>query len=100
MDLEYFKENICEELEGSKDYIIRAIEIKPMQATWSKMLVEMSAQELMHATNLNNMFNEYCKILTDSYPEMPDYVRKIRDEVAEMYATKSAQIKMMHESYK
>jgi len=30
MDLEYFKSHIKEELEGSKDYIKRAIEIKPM----------------------------------------------------------------------
>lgn len=100
MDIEYFKEHIHEELCGAKDYIIRAIEIKPMRITWSKQLVEMSANELMHATNLFNMFNEYYATLTSSYTQMPEYLVKAREEITEMYTECSTTVKIMHEMYK
>ena len=100
MDLEYFKENILDELAGAKDYIIRAIEIKPMQITWSKMLFDMSLQELGHATHLYNMFNEYCSIMGRTYADLPEYVKEIRNEIVEEYAKQSAEIKLMQESLK
>ena len=77
MDIEYFVSHIEEELEGAKDYIKRAIEIKPMQAEWAKHLVEMSAQELSHATHLFNMFNEYYQILSQTYKEMQQMSAKM-----------------------
>ena len=101
MDLEYFKDHIFEELEDAKDYIKRAIEIKPMDATWSKTFVDMSANELMHATHLYNMFSQYVNdILAKAYPTMPTYASKIRDEVTEKYTECSAVVKSMHEMYK
>ena len=59
MDAYYFKEHIEEEIEGSIEYIKRAIEIKPMSQSWSKMFVDMSSAELEHAKNLHKMFEEY-----------------------------------------
>ena len=98
MDLEYFKEHIEEEIEGAKDYIIRAIEMKPMDPAWTRKLTEMSMQELGHAEALHNMFNEYYKQLQANYKQMPEYVDKIKSEIAERYATGYAEVKMMHEA--
>ena len=99
MDLVYLKDHITEELNDSKDYIKRAIEIRPMNANWGKILFDMSAQELTHASYFYNMFNEYCVILSKNYVEMPDYISKIRDEVVDMYTECSVKIKAMHEMY-
>lgn len=99
MDAEYFKNQINEELCGAKDYIKKAIELKPMNITWSKMLVDMSAAELNHATNLYKMFNEYYDIMAKKYSEVPEYIEEIRDEVIDCYAEKSAIVKAMHEMY-
>ena len=98
MDLEYFKEHIAEELSGAKDYIIRAIELKPMNIAWTKKLIEMSAAELGHAEALHNMFNEYYKTLSANYSKVPEYVDEIKADIAEMYAKCYAEIKLMHEA--
>lgn len=101
MDLEYLKDHIEEELEGSKDYIKRAIEIKPMDATWSKTLVEMSANELSHATNLYNMANQYVNsIMKETYQTLPDYISDTWTNIVDTYSECSAIIKHMHEMYK
>lgn len=100
MDIDYFVSHIKEELDGAKDYIKRAIEIKPMQAEWAKHLVEMSSQELQHATHLYNMFNEYYKILGQTYKEMPKYIDDARDEIIDTYAECAAVIKAMHGMFK
>lgn len=100
MDLEYFKCHIKDELEGAKDYIKRAIEIKPMDVSWAKLFVDMSATELQHATNLYNMFLDYCDILEKSYSEMPKYVKTYKDEITDMYTECTATVKMMHDMFK
>lgn len=100
MDIDYFKTHIEEELEGAKDYIKRAIEIKPMEPAWSKSLVEMSAQELAHANHLFDMFNEYYVILGGSFTEIPKYIVDTREEITEMYTECCAVIKLMHSMYK
>ena len=99
MDAEYFKNQICDELCGAKDYIKKAIELKPMNATWSKTLMEMSAAELSHATNLYKMFIEYYDIMAKKYEEVPDYLQDIRSDIIDCYAEKSALVKTLHEMY-
>lgn len=99
MDLEYFKEHIKEELEGAKDYIKRAIEIRAMDSTWAKILVEMSSNELQHASNLYKMFEEYYAIMQKEYREIPSYVQEMRSCLADMFAEKTAEVKIMHEMY-
>lgn len=99
MDLEYFKEHIKEELEGAEDYIKRAIEIRAMDSTWAKTLVEMSANELQHASYLFKMFEEYYTIMQKEFKEVPKYVQELRSCIADMYAEKSAMVKLMHEMY-
>ena len=99
MDANYFKDQICEELEGAKCYVMNAIEIKGMNSDWGKMFLEMSAAELDHAAKLWKMFDQYYKIISDNYKAIPDYIEQIHKEVSVMYAEKSSMIRYMHEMY-
>jgi hypothetical protein len=102
MNLEYFKNQICEELHGAKDYIVNAIEIRAMDPTWSNTLVNMSAAELTHADNLYKMFEQYYATIAKPYGpgKVPDYMEDMKDEITQTYMEESAQIKYMHETYK
>lgn len=100
MNAVYFKEHICEELDGACDYIKKAIELKAMDATMSKTFADMSAAELNHATQLHKMFGEYYAKVTGPYKETPDYLVKIKDHIEEVFPEKSAKILLMHEMYK
>lgn len=99
MDADYFVEQIHDELTGAKDYIKLAIEIKAMNPAWSKTLVDMSAAELNHAISLYKMFEEYFSAFTRAYSEIPDYLRKLKHDLAEYYTSTSAKVKYMHEMY-
>lgn len=99
MNAEYFDKQIHEELEGAKDYIKRAIEIKPMHTPWSKDLVDMSAAELSHAAKLYKMFQEYYKKMLDEYKTVPEYIQNTYDVVSSDYMKCSAEVKMMHQAY-
>lgn len=99
MDLNYFKEHVEEELDGAKDYIMRAMELKPMNLSWAKHFVEMSAAELNHATTIYELFNDYYKTLSGSYTTMPEYIEDIKKEITKMYADCYPKIKIMHEMF-
>ena len=99
MNQTYLKEHVEEELEGSKDYIKRAIEIKAMDPTWAKMLYKMSLEELEHATNFYNMSVEYYEKVVSVYGEPPKYLEDCMDDITEMYMECSATIKKMHDMY-
>ena len=100
MDAHYFKEHICEELDGACDYIKKAIELKAMDAAMSKTFADMSAAELNHATQLHKMFGEYYVKVTSVYKEPPDYLVEIQNFLGEKFPEKSAKILHMHEMYK
>lgn len=99
MNSEWFKEHICEELDGAEEYIRNAIDIKPMNVEWSKELVAMSAAELDHAARLWKMFDQYYKIFGGSYKSMPYYIKSDYDCIAEKYDKRVSEIKYMHEMY-
>lgn len=99
MNAEWFKEHICEELDGAEEYIRHAIEIKPMQADWAKELVAMSAAELEHAAKLRKMFDQYYKIVSGVYKIVPDYITDDYDCIATKYDKRVSEIKRMHEMY-
>ena len=100
MDLNYFEHQIIDELQGAKDYIQRAIEIKPMSPKWGKLFFEMSSQEAQHAENLYSMFNEYCSKVTGSFDEVPSYIQDMRERITKMYTEEMSMIKNMHSIYK
>lgn len=100
MNAEYLKDQICDELRGAKDYAKRAIEIKAMAPSWSSVLIKMSATEHDHAINLFKMFKEYYSKISDVFSvEVPEYLRKIDEEINEMYEKYSMKIKYLHEVY-
>ena len=99
MDAKYFKERICDELDGAKHYAKKAIEIKPMNLEWSRMLIEMSSAELKHAEYLYKMFGEYYKKISEAYTTVPSYITDIREEIVDMYTECGAKVKAIHEMY-
>lgn len=100
MDLDYLVNGINDELKGSKEYIKIAIELKPMTESWSKKFYEMSVEEHKHAAALYSMFNEYCSKLSQSYMDLPEYVKDMRSEIVDKYSECTALIKSMWETYK
>lgn len=99
MDMEYFKDQICEELDGACAYAKKAIEIKAMVPNWGKMFVEMANAEIVHASNLFKMMNEYYAETKKAYTQMPEYINKLKDEASDIFAEKSAKAKYMLEMY-
>ena len=101
MDLKYFYDEICDELCGAKKYIVLAIELKAMTASWSKQLAEMSAQELDHASRLYNMAMEYYNRIIDPYStKIPEYIEGCKDDIVKIYTEKTAKVQLMHKMYK
>lgn len=100
MNVWYFDKQIPEELHGAKDYIKRAIEIRPMHSAWGKELVEMSANELEHATKLYKMYQEYYGKMAEAYATIPDYIVESYKNVSEEFEKCSAEVKYLHDMYK
>ena len=100
MNIWYFKEKIPDELEGAKDYIKRAIEIRAMHAPWAKQLVDMSEKELEHATTLYKMFQEYYAKLDEEFKELPEYIQEAKTMLDEKYTKCSAEVKNLHDIYR
>lgn len=99
MNAEWFKDHICEELDGAEEYIKLAIEIKPMNVDWSKELVSMSAAELDHSQRLWKMFDQYYKIVAGAYKVVPDHIEEDYRYIVDKYDKRSECIKKMHEMY-
>lgn len=99
MDLEYLKDHICEELEGAKDYAMKAIELKPMAPNWGKILIDMANIELSHAASLYKMFVEYYQKIAGSFNETPQYVADMHKEVVKCYTHGSTEAKLIIEMY-
>ena len=99
MNMEYFRDQICEELEGACEYAKHAVEIKAMVANWGKMFIEMANAEITHANNLFRMMNEYYAETQKAYTTMPDYMDTLRKEIIDIYTKKSAEAKWMIELF-
>ena len=99
MDMEYFKEQICDELDGAYCYAKKAIEIKAMVPAWGKMFIEMANAEMTHANNLFRMMNEYYAETQKAYNKMPDYIDTLKQETIDIYTKKSAEAKWLIELY-
>ena len=101
MNVWYFDKQIPDELHGAKDYIKRAIEIRPMYSSWAKTLADMSAGELEHATCLYKMYQEYYAKMAETYAEqMPEYIESSYQNITDEYTKCSAEIKYLHDMFK
>lgn len=99
MNSNWFADHICDEIDGANEYIKIAIEIKPMNADWSKELVAMSAAELDHANRLWKMFDQYYKIISGAYKVVPEYIEDDYRCIADSYNKRVSEVKLMHEMY-
>ena len=83
MNARYFKEQICEELDGASQYLKKAIDCYKTHPDWSKQFAEMSEAEQHHATNLYKMFIE---MYAESQGKDP-YMSSMRDGIMECFSS-------------
>lgn len=95
LDLEYFKCQIEDELEGAMQYAQYALETKSKHSDWSKMFVEMGNAEIQHADDLWKMFEEYYNSITEAYREVPQNFKDTYDCVISYYTENRAKAKYM-----
>ena len=82
MNPRWFRENICEELEGACNYIKCAIESMKTHPSWSEQFYKMAEQEQGHATDLYKMFMD---MYTDL--EEPDsYMKASMEGIMECFS--------------
>lgn len=98
--LEYFKDQIKDELMGARNYIKLAMETKVSHPEWSKLFSEMSLMELDHAHNLYKMFTDETGPLMESYQDVPEYISEIVKDVISYYSKHYAEVMYMHDAYK
>ena len=99
MDIYYLKEHLCEELDGAKDYLKKAINLKMDKPDWARSFYDMSNAEFEHAKNIYRILNEYYREI-DVKPELKDYMEPFKNSIDEHYMECVGMIKYMQESYK
>lgn len=97
--LEYFKEQIKDEIVGAKKYIQLAMKTKASKPDWSNTFAEMSLAELDHASNLYKMFTDESGPLMESFTETPEYINEIVNDVIAYYSKHYAEVMYMHQAY-
>lgn len=53
---EYLRDHIMEELEGAKDYMTKALELKENYPSWAQKFYKMAEMEIEHANCMNKIF--------------------------------------------
>lgn len=97
MDCDYFMCHIREELEGAEAYAKAGLELKAVNSSWAKTFLDMCMQELSHAKNFYDMFNEYYEKVTKPYGEVPKYFRERKTEIVDLYTECYSKVRCMHE---
>lgn len=96
MNIKGYIEKINEELHDAEDYVCKAIECKAVHPDWAQKYAKVSEEELNHATINVQIFEDDLK----NQPEnVQDILSDTHDAVIDMYATQSARIKCMHQTY-
>lgn len=95
MDFCYYNTQIKEELDGAADYIKRASACKKEHPDFAKLYVNMSDQELGHAKNLVDMFEEEYKVCKTDDP----IYSQIHDSLINMYTEFAGRVKQMQNVY-
>ena len=84
MNIVYLHKLVCEELDGAREYIMKAHRIKDEEPTFAKTFVTMSSEELEHGKKIYEMIGamvkdmksecseDACKILDDLYEVITD----------------------------
>lgn len=95
MNANYFKDEICEELDGASDYMRKAIDCFKMHPEWSSTFVAMSEQEQKHAANLYKMFME---LYSESEGKDP-HMSSMRERIMECFSNSMRKIEDLKASY-
>jgi hypothetical protein len=53
---EYLRDHIMDELEGAKDYMSKALELKEKYPSWAQKFYKMAEMEIEHANCMNKIF--------------------------------------------
>ena len=95
MNIKYFKDQICDELDGACDYLKKSIDCSKLHPDWSKSFHSMAEMEEGHATTLYKMFMEM-------YAESEgkdSYVTQMRDAIMECFSTRMRKIEDLKATY-
>ena len=97
--IKYFSDRICEELNDAHEYAKNEFTLKAMDTSWAKTFIEMANAELVHATKLYQMFDQFYQIMTKSVAEIPESMEEARDSIIEVYTTKYPTVKGIIDLY-
>lgn len=89
---EYLKEHIMDELEGAKDYMMKAVEFKNKKPKWAERFYKMSEMEAEHANMLSNIFTSI-----DDEDELCQ--AKMYKEIMEAYNTNMLEVANLKKLY-
>ena len=84
----YFKDQICDELDGACKYLKKAIDCMKTHSEWSKKFKTMSEMEQEHATTLYKMFMEMYTEADKKDPRM----EQMRDAIMECFSSNMRKI--------
>lgn len=95
MNIKYFKDQICDELDGACDYLKKSIDYIANRPKWSDCFYHMADMEQGHATSLYKMFMEL-------YAEdggKDGYMTQMRDAIMDCFSTKMRKIEDLKATY-
>ena len=95
MNAKWFKDHICEELEGAVCYLKEAIDTMKSYPEWSDKFMMMAEAEQSHATNLYKMFMD---MYTDTEGTDP-YMKTMRDAIMNCFSTSMRKIEDYKTTY-
>ena len=95
MNPKYFKDQICEELEGASCYLQKAIDTMKSHPEWSGKFKSMSEAEQNHATELYKMF---MGLYAESQGK-DAYMTSMRDAIMECFSKQMRKIEDYRTTY-
>ena len=95
MNAKWFKDHICDELEGATCYLKTAIDTMKNYPEWSKKFEDMAEMEQHHATELYKMFMD---MYTDTEGTDP-YMKTMRDGIMNCFSTEMRKIEDYKTTY-
>lgn len=98
MDIYYLKDHMCEELDGSKEYLKQALNLKGVNNDWSKNFYDMGKAELDHAALLYKMLDQHYKEI-NLKPDLSNYMQPFKNEIDEKYVVKSGAARALMDMY-
>lgn len=95
MSPRYFKDQICDELDGACDYLKKAIDTVATNEDWAEHFSSMADMEQEHATTLYKMFME----MYSASQGKDSYMTQMRDGIMDCFSTKMRKIEDLRTTY-